>query len=127
MRISDWSSDVCSSDLRIFELVGNVRDILCEDRLADEDNLTARTSALELIVKRRPEFAHFRLDLGRWRRGSRLGLDIFADHGGELGIASCRERVCPYVEISVFARSLKKIDILYLITHPARPLPNSYT
>src|SRR3546814_9981740 len=47
---------------RIFELVGNVRDILCEDRLADEDNLTARTSALELIVKRRPEFAHFSLD-----------------------------------------------------------------
>src|SRR3546814_10879859 len=66
MRISDWSSDVCSSDL-----------------LADEDNLTARTSALELIVKRRHEFAHFRLDLGRWRRGSRLGLDIFADNGGE--------------------------------------------
>src|SRR3546814_4875395 len=104
MRISDWSSDVCSSDLcrltrdhrlrlrcqhglllkllqlqsrrllrprhtrridRIFELVGNVRDILCEDRLADEDNLTARTSALELIVKRRHEFAHFRLDLDR--------------------------------------------------------------
>src|SRR3546814_19005603 len=67
----------------MFGLVGNVLDILCEDRLADEDNLTARTSALELIVKRRHEFAHIRLDLGRWRRGSRLGLDIFADNGGE--------------------------------------------
>src|SRR3546814_14920294 len=114
MRISDWSSDVCSSDLcrltryhrlrlrcqhglllkllqfqgrrllrprhtrriaRLFELVGNVRDILCEDRLADENNLTARTSALELIVKRRQEFAHSRLVLSPEKRRGREETD----------------------------------------------------
>src|SRR3546814_19619410 len=103
MRISDWSSDVCSSDLqfqgrrllrprhtrridRLFELVGNVRDILCEDRLADENNLTARTSALELIVKRRPEFAHFRLDLGRRSEERRFGKEC---------VSTCRYRLSP--------------------------------
>src|SRR3546814_42892 len=38
----------------------------------------------------------------------RLEVGDLLDHAGQLGRASCRERVCPYVSISVVAVSLKK-------------------
>src|SRR3546814_3922418 len=73
MRISDWSSDVCSSDL---DLVGNDADAE-PFRLFDE--------GFELI---------------RRKHGAR-GVAGARHHGGlkaaEIGRASCRERVCQYV------------------------------
>src|SRR3546814_15029666 len=83
MRISDWSSDVCSSDLQ-----SDDGDHEAEARDAE------RQVAFGVPVRR---------DVRR---------DAVVDEGddapGEIGRASCRERVCPYVSISVVAVSLKK-------------------
>src|SRR3546814_11192277 len=69
MRISDWSSDVCSSDLGW--------------------NRAGRAAR-----------AHGgrRAAAGARRQAG----------GGQIGRATCRERVCTYVKISVVAVSLKK-------------------
>src|SRR3546814_9045759 len=73
LRISDWSSDVCSSDLR----------------------------ALFLAIKaRRDEFPQL---VGDHRKGDhhrREQRDLDLDEKGlekQIGRASCRERVCQYV------------------------------
>src|SRR3546814_17353945 len=71
MRISDWSSDVCSSDLLGVDRIAAPHD--------DEVGL------------------HHLLRIGAAPRAA-----------GEIGRASCRERVCQYVSISVVAVSLKK-------------------
>src|SRR3546814_14288445 len=96
MRISDWSSDVCSSDLD-----GDGKDdiVLCDakqiawyrnpswEKFVIAENLTARdhvcVAARDLDGDGRAEIA-------------------------EIGRASCRERVCQSVSISVVAVSLKK-------------------
>src|SRR3546814_6462661 len=76
MRISDWSSDVCSSDLADARAIG-------EERPARGGELFARP------VRR---LRHAR----RARRGvSRGGGRSREDH--QIGRASCRERVCQYV------------------------------
>src|SRR3546814_20045180 len=78
MRISDWSSDVCSSDLP--EAVAGA-------------GAPARSRYL-------------RVDGGGEEA---LGADPVAGADArEIGRASCRERVCQYVSISVVAVSLKK-------------------
>src|SRR3546814_1121612 len=81
MRISDWSSDVCSSDLKAILL---------------------RRPFPALILRQA-------LDKAPSQPNSATGIDsriIFFDvspfenaacHNGELGRASCRERVCQYV------------------------------
>src|SRR3546814_20982676 len=103
MRISDWSSDVCSSD---------------RDHPPDHE-----VRALEENRRHRP----FRLiDRGAAIRAALLGeaqlptgrrlLPVMAHLPGEevhlgapeIGRASCRERVCPYVYISLFAFQLQK-------------------
>src|SRR3546814_16461822 len=75
MRISDWSSDVCSSDL--------VGVILRENGFPDEHDLTARASPLELLVQRCHELEHLRIDLRRRRGGARLCLDLLDDDRGQ--------------------------------------------
>src|SRR3546814_3694796 len=81
MRISDWSSDVCSSDLPRVERLEQLLHV------ADQ----ARRAACAV-----------RFDAGEVRR-QRLDLEaVDADHGvavieQEIGRASCRERVCQYV------------------------------
>src|SRR3546814_8210472 len=80
MRISDWSSDVCSSDLE-----------------AAEVEAAAARSATQLLLFR---------DTNQRVRGVRLSvierveevpaLALF-ESAGEIGRASCRERVCQYV------------------------------
>src|SRR3546814_4899005 len=79
MRISDWSSDVCSSDLR--ERIDDL-DVLDVAR----DDAGARVLDLR-IVRALPGEANV---LG----GERIAvvkLDV------QIGRASCRERVCQYV------------------------------
>src|SRR3546814_6921077 len=79
MRISDWSSDVCSSDLAVEGCERAVRDA---HLLAD----------LEGDGRLRP--IHALGDLLDDPRGLALG-----DRGrlAQIGRASCRERVCQYV------------------------------
>src|SRR3546814_20737260 len=88
MRISDWSSDVFSSDL--------VPPTGRRTRPHSRGDLGA---ALGTRAARRPPPGR----AGRPGDPTRLRLPR-----GEIGRASCRERVCQYVSISVVAVSLNK-------------------
>src|SRR3546814_21046745 len=83
MRISDWSSDVCSSELRSPGAAQRNR----------EDDQKAKG-----CKRRTPD----RLKLDLEETPHRLQIEI--------GRASCRERGCQYVYISVVAVLLKKKD-----------------
>src|SRR3546814_5807681 len=67
MRISDWSSDVCSSDLRFAQLLALAADV------------HADLGTQRVLGDHRPDLSH---------RGAQVD---------EIGRASCRERVCQYV------------------------------
>src|SRR3546814_15901112 len=125
MRISDWSSDVCSSDLLgqiaplhlVVEIVGAAQGKALFDFLiwADREDvlIDCERDAAEALVKR--------LTLYRLRRPITIaiepGLAVHWAPGGDLGVvdprlaelgqrwlapveigrAACRERVCQYV------------------------------
>src|SRR3546814_3714255 len=79
MRISDWSSDVCSSDLHrrlLFDHWG-VTDAQAAVLLGD---IAVRTYQ-------------------RWKQGEygRWNVDLAARLSNQVGRASCRERECTYV------------------------------
>src|SRR3546814_9535076 len=82
MRISDWSSDVCSSDLDgviTYKIAAHSADLAKGHpgaRLWDD-----------AVSRARFDF--------RWRDQFHLAMDPETDE--ELGRASCRDRVCQYV------------------------------
>src|SRR3546814_12813714 len=109
MRISYWSSDVCSSDLAegVAEVVrmefrkalGAVATLEQKGlALGDAGELVRQVARLAGKAERRiaREFA-----LRRSQRG------LVGAGGKQIGRASCRERVCQSVSISVVAVSLK--------------------
>src|SRR3546814_17510919 len=141
MRISDWSSDVCSSDLASAAAEGKQFALLSREGSLVINNLLLTTIlALVLLGTLYPIVAEAmgeKISVGppyynkvagplalilclvmvagpllSWRKDdgtrlwSRLPLALF-----EIGRASCRERVCQYVSISVVAVSLKKKKI----------------
>src|SRR3546814_4441096 len=85
MRISDWSSDVCSSDL-LAHLVADVQVELAVG--LDVDRI--RAPAVERRGQELVAPVVGRADLPR-------PLVVEADQVGQIGRASCRERVCQYV------------------------------
>src|SRR3546814_18415907 len=112
MRISDWSSDVCSSDLQAIELrctLGDADEYALAsigafyegkfdragpDTLATIQRLTAAGRCISL---RRETLMHV--------------IAAYAENPtvhAEVGRASCRVRVGPYVKISVVAGATKK-------------------
>src|SRR3546814_14172267 len=102
MRISDWSSDVCSSDLIGAQRVGALD--------LDRAEPIAAPHALPYPDIERDQHPA----LGRRDpRGGAIG-DAPARHGwgaclgaaGEVGRPSCRESVCMYAYISVSSGSL---------------------
>src|SRR3546814_13632026 len=130
MRISDWSSDVCSSDLRGFS--GKPKDSRGMDDVVRElhgqptGNARAKTFAgavTDVYEKLRLRFNAAGGDIGKlrghglvhrhdpikvrqagyaqWRTDILREIDTNAmrdpDTGGQIGRASCRERVCPDV------------------------------
>src|SRR3546814_1631608 len=87
MRISDWSSDVCSSDLypsRFPLRAESVKDNGA--RTEGVEALNMRRVARELGVSARLLYHHV--------RNKDEMVELLAD---EIGRASCRERVCQYV------------------------------
>src|SRR3546814_14761146 len=106
MRISDWSSDVCSSDLAVYSPgMGFI--------MTEVVALTAGTMFLMWVGEQVTERGV----------GNGVSLIIFAgivaglpgavittleSFSNEIGRASCRERVCQYVKISGGAVSFKK-------------------
>src|SRR3546814_20292302 len=97
MRISDWSSDVCSSDLPIVPIViHNATDV------APKNEFVMRPATVRVTVLPPVDTAKWSVrTMGSHVRDVR---NMFLP----IGRASCRERVCQYVLISVVAVSLKK-------------------
>src|SRR3546814_13346968 len=101
MRISDWSSDVCSSDL-----IREVGSVAAE---------FARRSA-ERVQCREPRVLRFEREVERLaeilrQEAERIGALQWRRRIFEIGRASCRERVCQYVLISVGAVTFKNKNI----------------
>src|SRR3546814_2915935 len=99
MRISDWSSDVCSSDLVHARPDGVVEEHrmhrLPHELVAAERERHVRDAARNVAVR---EFA----------ANPRRRLDEIDGVVVEIGRASCRERVCSVRVASVVRLSLKK-------------------
>src|SRR3546814_12351502 len=112
MLISDWSSDVCSSDLGAFDMEIGLRQM--RSRLGFERFELAETSrggfafhgGASAFGDRFPGvglIVHFR---GAGTGGASAGgAVVLAFEGDEIGRASCRERVCRDVYISGVAVS----------------------
>src|SRR3546814_12268480 len=99
MRISDWSSDVCSSDLtadnlkKSGALIPGIRPGKATADYVDSvlTRLTAAGAAYMVIVCLLPEFLRKDLGASFYFGGTSLLIVV------EIGRASCRERVCQYV------------------------------
>src|SRR3546814_7875460 len=92
MRISDWSSDVCSSDL--FDLTPELRLSTNFNRLDFVD-----TSSLEFLRNQGDIDTGIGWDLSAaviWRPHFTQNV-VFRLSGAVIGRASCREGVCQYV------------------------------
>src|SRR3546814_3467092 len=81
MRISDWSSDVCSSDLVRHESFACAEFVELA-RALGVAIVEAYHDSYPLIAEATADFAYLRLQQSREE---------------EIGRASCRERVCQYV------------------------------
>src|SRR3546814_12347360 len=109
MRISDWSSDVCSSDLLLRRAFTS----------------STRSKIGFLISRPATELLRHHLDPNNHNGAVFLGLNdvVLKSHGSadakgvanavhlcaeQIGRGSCREKVCTYVSISVVAVSFKK-------------------
>src|SRR3546814_20496419 len=116
MRISDWSSDVCSSDLRALDDGDIVRISrgLYQDPQSDVDS----EQTLAEVAKRIPKGViamvsalayHGLTDQMPRKTWVAIGARDWSPVSDyQIGRASCRERVCQYVSISVGAVELKK-------------------
>src|SRR3546814_18856222 len=100
MRISDWSSDVCSSDLSPLLLIGcgKMGGAMLAGWLAGPE----ADGGVHVVE---PNAG----GMGELARHPRVTVHAdAASPPGEIGRASCRERAWQYVEISGVAGSLKK-------------------
>src|SRR3546814_17970672 len=109
MRISDWSSDVCSSDLRPLRWVFSFPD----RRKRHTDPLTSNLASMTRHFLNTQDWTRAELDAvlaqaARFKHGPAGDAPKGRPMDGKIGRASCRERVCQYVSISVAAGSLKK-------------------
>src|SRR3546814_17118108 len=110
MRISDWSSDVCSSDLR---QISAFRQALAESWawLAENSlDILSGLFAAALLVFLLLAIRSFGAWLGREQGISTLRLVVrrVIRQTHPIGRAPCRERECQYRSILVGAGTLKK-------------------
>src|SRR3546814_16719538 len=110
MRISDWSSDVCSSDLVQFQTVlahqlGDAvrdEDIILAQHVRDRRGADLKfRQGVEINLVDRPAGGE-NVDDGGHANASAISRRVLAIPNSEMklpkvGRASCRERVCQYV------------------------------
>src|SRR3546814_7926390 len=94
MRISDWSSDVCSSDLEADRLFGHHVPILALAGLGERDHADAGNTGSGHNITPWPSASQ---RTGDDQLHDFVGPAVAPRHAREIGSASCRERVCPYV------------------------------
>src|SRR3546814_15316093 len=111
MRISDWSSDVCSSDLWA-KVIEAYKAKVKEETGAPfpqepKDQVWAAIGAVfgSWMNQRAITYRRLHSITAEWGTAVNLQAMVF---GNKIGRASGRERVCQYVSISVVAVSLKK-------------------
>src|SRR3546814_1634968 len=102
MRISDWSSDVCSSDLNRHVTERGAHKQAADVFFSLEDVLTRMQDEGLLEPYRSPELKNFpesAAPAGKdYLRVKQLILGIASNKAYlKIGRASCRERVCQYV------------------------------
>src|SRR3546814_11322116 len=104
MRISDWSSDVCSSDLRIeknrffAEESGRLVTAFLErffERYVSYDFTAGLEDELDEVSGGRAAWQ--KVLEAFWRDFKPKTAEVMAQKPSEIGRASCRERVCQYV------------------------------
>src|SRR3546814_13486027 len=109
MRISDWSSDVCSSDLAIIAYpggikgIGHVHDVMADETIAAFLDRIETDEILPIVppVPGQDLDDYKRLILDRFANpeiadtAQRLCFD--GSNRQQIGRASCRERGCQYV------------------------------
>src|SRR3546814_5295571 len=95
MRISDWSSDVCSSDLygsQQGQIVKQLRDNGVSQQIASYSAF-AIPSTLSMPEAKGAIFTSQKVD---WDKSDDITRRMLDDYK-KIGRASCRERVCTYV------------------------------
>src|SRR3546814_20473619 len=106
MRISDWSSDVCSSDLVSMSFGKAIAPHL--PYLRRYGRAISGSQRGDVLVGCAHVGRAFHLHYGTSRVVRQLIVGVESDVRGQIGRASCRERVGQYVLISVVAVVLKK-------------------
>src|SRR3546814_18081603 len=110
MRMSDWSSDVCSSDLLAAVAIGTLvpgASALAQDQRRVEYRIEAgdlgealkavsRQSGKEIIFTSEAVLGHTAPALRGTYSADEAVRALLAGSGLEIGRASCRERVCQY-------------------------------
>src|SRR3546814_16029604 len=133
MRISDWSSDVCSSDLRCCRRAGCASTPACMASarpFVDNPRRKTMASSPDPLPKPKPDTIEPQSPPERPVQPTPLEdpagqpTEIPDNPGGddidkhEIGRASCRERVCQYVWISGVSVSITtkiKLNNIYII------------
>src|SRR3546814_14972866 len=104
MRNSDWSSDVCSSDLAWKGRAPANAGAQGMERVARDTGLLLSQEREGLIPNRFPA----RVGTARIGRESRGVPSMLPTEPNKIGRASCRERGCQYESSSVVAVTFKK-------------------
>src|SRR3546814_13842708 len=112
MRISDWSSDVCSSDLLLGKIPAATLDLRQGIRRfahSGKDRVVTISHGF-VQPRRRSCMLRAKFNAPKTRKVNGRTSDIVDGFvcNQKIGSASLRERVCQYVEISVGAVSLNK-------------------
>src|SRR3546814_13763953 len=106
MRISDWSSDVCSSDLDSADRQEPSPALTNKTtRLREKMN---RLAALDAQMREAPDQQVSLTDPDSRSMATRFRRGGLRRAGSEIGRAWCRESVCRYVESLVVAGTIKK-------------------
>src|SRR3546814_13728331 len=118
MRISDWSSDVCSADLLAVPALGGQPGIHTARWAGPQrDFLVAMRRVHEELGDSPDRRGFFCCNLSvAWPDGATASFEGRIE-GTQIGSASCRERGCRYGEISVVAVSLQKKKTLESTKH----------
>src|SRR3546814_15405041 len=102
MRISDWSSDVCSSDLAL--RYGIVNKVVPDDQVeaAAYEWAAKIAEGAPLTARWHKQFIYRLMEPAPLTEAEKdMGYDAFDtedfQRGYKIGRASCRERVCQYV------------------------------